>query len=119
MIDITRGTASVHTSVTIKHKLLRLGFAGLLGTGVITTASGAQVASTGIAQVVIQKSAHAFGGCSIGNVGGFTVVSGYALDVIDPNNCLITVITDIQNAQKDNNGFVDALFNFYIISPPT
>ena len=42
MIDIARGAASVHTSETIKHKLLRLGVVGLLGIGALAAASGAQ-----------------------------------------------------------------------------
>jgi hypothetical protein len=117
MIDIARCAASVHTSETIKHKLLRLGVVGLLGIGALAAASGAQAASTGITQVTIQKSGVAFGGCSIGNIGTFNYVQGYALDVIDPANPLNTVITDIGNAQKDANGYVDVLFNFYIVLP--
>ena len=74
-------------------------------------------ASTGITQVTIQKSGVAFGGCSIGNIGTFNYVQGYALDVIDPANALNAAITDIQNAQKDANGLVDVLFNFYIVLP--
>src|ERR1700691_458056 len=117
MSDIARGAALARARQSTKHKLLRLGIAAVLGTGALAAASTAQAGSTGITQVVIQKTATAFGGCTIGNVGTFTVVQGYALDVIDPNNELNEPITDIQLAKRDANGYVDVLFNFYIILP--
>ena len=117
MIAIARRATSVRASQSTKQKLLRLGIAGLVGVGAMAGASAAQAASTGITQVVIQSTGPAFGGCTIGSVGTFNVVKGYAVDVIDPSNPLNAVITDIQNAQKDANGLVDAVFNFYIILP--
>jgi hypothetical protein len=96
---------------------LRLGFAGLLGIGALVTVFAAQASATGITKVVIQSSGVAFGGCSIGDVGTYTVIKGYAFDAIDPRNPQNTVIHDIASAAGDSNGDVEVVFNFYMIVP--
>jgi hypothetical protein len=118
MIGIARGSTSNRSFESIKHKLVRVGLvAGLLGAGAVAAASTAQAAGTGITSVTILSSGPAFGGCSIGSVGTFSFVRGWAVDTIDPANPLNTPIVDIQNAQKDANGMVEVMFNFDIIYP--
>jgi hypothetical protein len=117
MIGIARCATSKHAFQSTKHKLLRLGIAGLLAAGVIATTSAAQAAGTGVTSVTVTGSGPAFGGCSIGSVGTFSFARGWAIDVIDPANPLNAVIIDIANAQKDANGMVEVMFNFDIVYP--
>lgn len=112
-----RHASFVRAILPASRKLYRLGLAGLLGIGALATASAAQAASTGVTKVVIQSSGPAFGGCSIGSVGTYTVIKGYAFDVIDPRNPQNSVIRDIANAAQDSNGNVEVVFNFYMIVP--
>ena len=117
MIGIARCATSKHAFESIKHKLLRLSIAGLLGAGVIASTSAAQAAGTGVTSVTITGSGLAFGGCSVGNIGTYSFARGWAIDTIDPANPLNTVIVDIANAQKDANGMVEVMFNFDIVYP--
>ncbi|HEX3994032.1 MAG TPA: hypothetical protein VHX39_22905, partial [Acetobacteraceae bacterium] len=117
MTDIACGAASAHARKSNKRRLLDIGIVGLLGAGLIATASAAQAANAGISQVTILSSGPAFGGCSIGNVGTFTVIKGYALDLIDPADSHNTDITDIALAPKDANGYVNLLLSFYMTVP--
>jgi Alpha/beta hydrolase domain/FG-GAP-like repeat len=114
MTDTARGAASKCAFDSIKHKLLGLGIAGLLGIGAV--ASPAQ-AATGVTSVTVTGSGPAFGGCTVGSVGTFSYARGWAIDVIDPTNPLNTPIIDIANAQKDSNGMVEVMFNFDIVYP--
>jgi hypothetical protein len=117
MIDTARDAASKRVFDSIKTKLFGLGIAGLLGIGAVATAPAAHAAGTGITQVNVLSSGVAFGGCSIGNIGTFSFMRGWAVESIDPANPLNAVIIDIANAQKDANGFVNVLFNFDIVYP--
>ena len=80
--------------------MLRLGAAAVLGIGALAAASGAQAAGTGITAVVMQKTGLAFGGCSIGSIGTFTLLPRLCADSIDPTNALNTVITDMRSLRK-------------------
>jgi hypothetical protein len=117
MFGIARCATSNRAFGSIKHKLLRLGIAGLLGAGAVAVASTAQAAGTGVTSVTVTGSGTAFGGCSIGSVGTYSFARGWAIDVIDPANPLNAVIIDIANAQKDSNGMVEVMFNFDIVYP--
>ena len=99
------------------QRALAFGAVAFLGLGALGVTSSAQAAGGGITSVVIQNTAPAFGGCSIGNIGTFTLVQGYAQDSIDPTSPLNTGITDIALAPKDGTGSVGVVFNFAIILP--
>jgi len=118
MIDTARGAALVCARQSTKHRLLRLGIAGLLGSSMLAAASVAQAGGpTGIQKVTIQSTALAFGGYSFPDVGTYTVIKGYALDAINPADPKNSMLTDLALAPRDANGMVDVLFNIYIIMP--
>jgi len=117
MTDTARGATLVRAPQSTKRKLLRLGIAGILGTGALAVAAVAQAGTTGIQKVTILSTGLAFGGYSFADIGTYTVIKGYALDAVNPTDPKNSLITDINLAPRDANGNVDILLNFYMIIP--
>jgi hypothetical protein len=120
MIGIVRCATSKYPFESIRHKLLRLGIATLLGAGAVAAASTAQAVTPGVQAITVTSSGLAFGGCTmpIGNsTGTYSFKRGWAIELIDPANPLNAPIIDLALAQRDANGMIEVMFNFDIVYP--
>lgn len=88
--------------------------AALAGAMLGTTPAHAHVTST-----VIDSTAPALGGATVGSVGTYSLVSGRAfgeLDIHDPHN---TIIQDLDLADRDAKGMVPYIATFQLLMPTT
>jgi len=97
-----------------RHRLLQIGIASVLATGMLATPPEAQARTT---KIQILNRTTAFGGYSFPGVGQYEVISGIATGEVDPNNPQNAVITDIKLAPVNPNGTVGYQHNFYILKP--
>jgi hypothetical protein len=115
MADIERSVPLARAPEFTKCKLLQLGIATALATGVVAAASVAQARITKITITSAPKTI-AFGGYSFPGVGQYEVITGYATGEVNPSNPQNAVITDI-NLTPTTNGNVVYQHNFYILKP--
>ena len=113
MVDIECRTPIARSPKLTKRKLLQLGVATALATGVVAAAS---VAQARITKIQLSKPAIAFGGYSFPGVGQYEVITGIATGEVNPSNSQNAVITDI-NLAPTTNGNVVYQLNFYILKP--
>ena len=95
MVDIECRTP-IARSLT-KRKLVQLGVATALATGVVAAASVAQARITKI-QILTPPKTIAFGGYSFPGVGQYEVITGIATGEVNPSNPQNSVITDLNLA---------------------
>jgi Alpha/beta hydrolase domain len=114
MIDTARGASFARAPELTKRRLLRLGVASVLATGLLTAAS---VAHARITQITISTRGIAFGGFSFPVIGQYEFITGVAKGEVSPSNPQNAVITDIQLAPRNQNGNVVYQHNFYILKP--
>jgi hypothetical protein len=114
LVDIEHGVPFARTPEFTKRRLLQLGIASALATGIVAAASVADARTT---QIKILSDGIAFGGYSFPGVGQYEVITGIATGEVDPNDPQNAVITDIQLAPKNAKGHVVYQHNFYILKP--
>jgi len=113
LVDIEHSAPRVRAREFTKRKLLQLGIASALATGMLAAASDAQARITKI-QILTRTTA--FGGYSFPGVGQYEVITGIATGVVNPSSPQNAVITDI-NLAPTTNGNVVYQHNFYILKP--
>src|SRR5262245_39631444 len=113
MVDIDRSSPQARVSHITKHKLLQLGMASALATGMLASVTEAQARIT---QIQILAQGIAFGGYSFPGVGQYEFITGFATGLVDPNSPQNSVITDIKLAPTIG-GNVQYQHNFYILKP--
>src|SRR5262249_19432040 len=114
MIDIERSTPKPRMTYIIKRKLLQLGMATALASGMLASVTDAQARIT---QITILNRGTAFGGYSFPGVGQYEFITGFATGEVNPTTVQNSVITDIQLAPKNQSGNVVYQHNFYILKP--
>jgi hypothetical protein len=103
LVDIEHGVPFACTPEFTKRRLLQLGIASALATGIVAAASVADARTT---QITIRSDGIAFGGHSFPGVGQYEVITGIATGEVDPSNSQNAVITDITLAPRNANGHV-------------
>src|SRR5712672_1316581 len=83
MVHTASGAPFVRVSYSKKHKLSRLGVAGLLATSVLAAAPVAHARTT---QIQILSRGTAFGGHSFAGVGQYEFITGVATGEVSPTN---------------------------------
>src|SRR5262252_6848790 len=114
MIDLERRTSHARAPNITKRKLLQLGMASALATGMLAAMPDAQARIT---KIQISNRTTAFGGYSFPGVGQYEVITGIATGEVNPNSLQNSVITDIALAPKLPDGNVQYQHNFYILKP--
>jgi hypothetical protein len=114
LVDIEHCVPFARTAEFTKRRLLQLGIASALATGIVAAASVADARTT---QIKILSDGIAFGGYSFPGVGQYEVITGIATGEVDPSNPQNAVITDIQLAPRNTKGHVVYQHNFYILKP--
>ncbi len=74
-------------------------------------------ARAAITQIIIDSSAPAFGGATIGTAGAYTLLSGRAFGELNPTDPHNEIITDLNLAPKDSTGKVPYIATFQIAVP--
>jgi hypothetical protein len=116
MSDFERSTPPARIPHITKRKLLQLGMASALASGMLASVTDAQARITKI-QILTQPNTLAFGGYSFPGVGQYEVITGIATGEVNPNSLQNSVITDIKLAPTNANGNVVYSHNFYILKP--
>ena len=116
MVDFERSTPPTRIQHITKRKLLQLGMASALASGLLASVTDAQARITKI-QILTAPNTIAFGGYSFPGVGQYEVITGIATGEVNPNSLQNSVITDIKLAPVNANGNVVYSHNFYILKP--
>ena len=116
MVDFERSTPPTRIQHITKRKLLQLGMASALASGLLASVTDAQARITKI-QILTAPNTIAFGGYSFPGVGQYEVITGIATGEVNPNSLQNSVITDIKLAPVNGNGNVVYQHNFYILKP--
>ncbi|MGB2596393.1 MAG: alpha/beta hydrolase domain-containing protein, partial [Pseudolabrys sp.] len=116
MVDFERSTPPTRIQHITKRKLLQLGMASALASGMLADVTDAQARITKI-QILTPQKTIAFGGYSFPGVGQYEVITGIATGEVNPNSLQNSVITDIKLAPVNANGNVVYQHNFYILKP--
>ena len=116
MVDFERSTPPTRIQHITKRKLLQLGMASALASGLLASVTDAQARITKI-QILTAPKTIAFGGYSFPGVGQYEVITGIATGEVNPNSLQNSVITDIKLAPVNANGNVVYSHNFYILKP--
>jgi hypothetical protein len=95
LFGIEQGVPFARAPEFTKRRLLQLGIASALATGIVAAASVADARTT---QIKILTRTTAFGGYSFPGVGQYEVITGIATGEVNPNDLKNAVITDISRA---------------------
>src|SRR5215831_20601886 len=98
MVDFERRTSHARAPNITKRKLLQLGMATALASGMLASVTDAQARIT---QITILNRGTAFGGYSFPGVGQYEFITGFATGEVNPTTVQNSVITDIQLAPKN------------------
>ncbi len=74
-------------------------------------------ASAAVTKIVVDSTAPAFGGATIGTAGAYTLLTGRAFGELDPTDPHNEIITDIGKAPRDSTGKVSYIATFQIAVP--
>ena len=99
MVDFERSTPPTRIQHITKRKLLQLGMASALASGMLADVTDAQARITKI-QILTAPKTIAFGGYSFPGVGQYEVITGIATGEVNPNSLQNSVITDIKMRSK-------------------
>ncbi len=77
----------------------------------------APTARAAVTQIIIDSSAPAFGGATIGTAGAYTLLTGRAFGELSPSDPHNQIITDINLAPTDSTGRVPYIATFQIAVP--
>ncbi|HEX3342731.1 MAG TPA: alpha/beta hydrolase domain-containing protein [Pseudolabrys sp.] len=114
MVDFKRSTHLTRIQLITKRKLLQLGMASALASGVLAEGGDAQARIT---KIQMNPATIAFGGYSFPGVGQYEVITGIATGEVNPNSLQNSIITDIKLAPVNPSGNVVYQHNFYILKP--
>src|SRR5215831_13115115 len=112
MVDFERRTSHARAPNITKRKLLQLGMASALASGMLASVTDVQARIT---QITILSRGTAFGGYSFPGVGQYEFITGIAAGEVNPSSVQNSVITDIKNAPVNASGNVVYQHNFYIL----
>jgi hypothetical protein len=91
--------------------------AALMAAGAATSLAIATASHAAVTQIVIDSTAPAFGGASVGNAGPYTLVTGRAFGSLDPADPHNQIIQDLALAPKNHNGNATYIATFQIAMP--